>query len=363
MSVKSYIFVGILLTFIIFALAIATGISFGLIQPPSLNSGVSEYSQVVDTESSTISSQEELVNNTLRGVVTIYTQESGELKSQGSGFIYKDDYVMTNEHVVRGANKFYIKYKEDDWGEAEIVGTDEDTDIGILKYNSAPEYIKSLPMQINLPNEGQRVISLGAPNGLHSTVTNGIISGTERSVRIGTEFSIPDTIQTDTALNKGNSGGPLVNLDNGAVVGVNRATEGENIGYAVSSRIANHVGTKIINQGYHEHSYIGIRTVTLTPIVEEYDEVKPDNGLIIRDVIERTPADKVLNSNVSDNKTRTTVIVGIEGEDVQDNEDLASYLMRNTEPGDVVTLSVYRDGNLKQVDVQLTSREGSNTPN
>lgn len=365
MSAKSYIIVGMMLSFVILALTLATGISYGLIQPPNLNFDVSQDAQVVNTTSE-VSSEEELVNNTLRGVVTIYTQESGELKSQGSGFIYKDDYIMSNEHVVRGASNYYIKYKEDDWGEAELVGSDEDTDIAILEYDTAPDYVKSLPMQINLPNVGQRVISLGAPNGLDSTVTNGIISGTERSVKIGTQFSIPDTIQTDTALNKGNSGGPLVSLDNGAVVGVNRATEGENIGYAVSSRIANHVGTKIINKGYHQHSYLGIRTVTLTPIVREYGVVEPDNGLVVRDVIERTPADEVLNSNVSNNNTtqdNPDVIVGIEGEDVEDNEDLASYLMRNTEPGDVVTISVYRDGNLREIDVQLTSREGSNTPN
>lgn len=363
MSAKSYLIMTIVLLSLFTLLSVGVGLNYGILELPNFNEDVDERSQVVNS-SSKLDSNVDLVNNTLRGVVTIYTEQGSELKSQGSGFVYKNDYIMTNEHVVRGANSYYIKYKNDEWGQAELIGSDEDTDIAILEYDNAPDYVRSLPMQINVPKVGQRVISLGAPNGLDSTVTNGIISGTERSVKIGTEFSIPDTIQTDTALNKGNSGGPLVSLKNGAVVGVNRATEGENIGYAVSSRVANHVGTKIINKGYHEHSYLGVRTVTLTPIVREYDDVEPNNGLVVRDVITRTPAASVLSSNNGENNTdnKPDIIVGIEGESVNDNEDLASYLMRNTEPGDVITLTIYRNGQKQDVDVQLTSRDGSNTP-
>lgn len=303
-----------------------------------------------------INSNTDLINQTLNGVVTIYSQSNNEeLESQGSGFLYKDSYIMTNEHVIKNSNNYYIRYKNGDWSEANLVGSDIHTDIAILEYDEKPSYADSLPVQINIPKTGQRVISLGAPSGLDNTVTSGIISGTERSVKIGTEFAIPDTIQTDTALNPGNSGGPLVSTSNGAVVGVNRATDGENIGYAVSSRIANSIGTSIIDKGYYRHSYIGIRTIQLSPVVEEYDNVGVNKGLVVKETIRGSPAEGKFNTG--GNTTEPDVIVGIEDEKVTTNEDIASYLMRKTEPGQKVEFKVYRNETYANVTMKLGSRQ------
>lgn len=359
MSKLAYFIISILI--IIFIGTIGVGSVYGFIQLPSNISDSGNPGYTVNSTQS-INTDVELINESLDGVVTIYAEKGEELSSQGSGFLYRDNYIITNEHVTRGSDEYYIKYKEGDWSKATMVGSDEDSDIAVLdpKESEIPSYAHSLPMQINPPEKGRRVISLGAPNGLDGTVTIGIISGVDRAVRIGTDFSIPDTIQTDTALNPGNSGGPLVSMETGGVVGVNRATEGENIGYAVSSRVTDHIARKIIEQGYHRHSYLGVRTVELNPIVEEYGEVDPKKGLVIRDVITNTPASEVLQSG--NNTTKPDVIVSIGGEKVTTNEDIASYLMRKTEPGDEVTMTVYRNGAERKISVELASRSSSNTP-
>lgn len=346
---------------IIFTGLLGVGSAYGFIQLPIDTSGSNSPDYVVNNTPS-IDDNTELINESLDGVVTIYAQDGDELSSQGSGFIYRNNYIITNEHVTRGSDNYYIRYKKGDWSRATVVGSDKDSDISVLDPNDSdiPSYVSSLPMQITPPEKGRRVISLGSPNGLDGTVTTGIISGTDRAVRIGTDFAIPDTIQTDTALNPGNSGGPLVSMKTGAVVGVNRATEGENIGYAVSSRVTDHIAKKIINKGDHRHSYLGIRTVELNPIVEEYGEVEPEKGLIVRDVIVNTPASQVLQSG--NNTTKPDIIVSIGNEDVTTNEDIASHLMRKTEPGDEVPITVYRNGSKKELTVELASRSSSNTP-
>lgn len=316
---------------------------------PVLHSGTQNRTRNINPDSNI-----RMINNTLKGVVTIYSENGDSLESQGSGFLYKDGYIMTNQHVVSESTKYLIRYKRGEWSGADLVGSDVHTDIAILEYNDKPDYARSLPMQINIPKRGQRVISLGSPSGLDNTVTTGIISGVERSVTIGTEFAIPDTIQTDTALNPGNSGGPLVNIQNGAVVGVNRATDGENIGYAVSSRIADSIGKSLIDNGVKRHSYIGVRTKQINPIIEEYERLDIKKGIIVKETLSGTPANSTFQTG---NKTTDPdIIVGIGNENVTTNEDIASYLMRNTEPDETVQFRIYRNGEYITEEMELASR-------
>ncbi len=324
--------------------------------PTDTNNQETNENNDVNIVNTTGDSAVESSQDALTGVVSIYTEQDGELTSQGSGFVYSDNHIMTNEHVITEADTFYVQYSEGEWSNAELVGEDSDTDIAILEPAERPDYAEPLPLQETLPERGTPVVALGAPGDLDGTVTTGVVSGTERSMETESEFAIPDSIQTDAALNPGNSGGPLVNHDDGSVVGVNRATDGENIGFAVSARLANHVGQSLIDTGDHSHSYVGVRTVELSPLTQqEGDEFDVDNGLIVEEIVDESPSEGVLND--ANSSEGPDVITAIDGEPVYDNEDLTSYIMRSKMPGDEVELDVYRNGGEETVTLELGSRE------
>lgn len=289
--------------------------------------------------------------------VTIFVETGNELSSQGSGFMYTDKHIMTNEHVIDSNNEdLYIKYDNGDWSEATTVGMDKHTDIAVLRPEKVPDYADPIPVQTELPERGTRVIAVGSPNGLENSVTTGVVSGIERSVKIQTEFSVPDSIQTDAALNPGNSGGPLVDAETGALVGINRATEGENIGFAVSSRMADKVGQSIIETGDHQHPLIGIVTVELNPLTDNYGfRDKVGDGLIVTNTLNGTSgAEKLRSASDSD---IPDVITKVEGEEIKDNEDIASYVLLNHQPGDKITMEIYRDQEYQNVTIELESRD------
>lgn len=316
---------------------------------PSTDNDVNEYSS---------STMKITIDRTLDGVVTVYVAQNGQLASQGSGFIYRDDYIMTNEHVVDTEESsnvtYYVQYRKGEWSKINLVGEDVDTDIAVGEPKNMPRYARNLELSDDTPDIGTRVIALGSPSGLQNSVTSGIVSATERSVQVRGRFSIPDTIQTDAALNRGNSGGPLVSLEDGEVVGVNRAKEGDNIGFAVSSRMADRVGKSLIQNGEHNNPFVGISTIQLNPTRSIYDEVDVKSGVIVVGTSEDTPGGEKFRTGT--NESLPDIIVGIEDREVNDNEDISGYLLSETEPGDTVTFKVYRDGEIIDVDVTLTSR-------
>lgn len=252
-----------------------------------------------------------------------------EIESQGSGFVYSDNHIITNEHVVSGGHNYYIEYSKGEWAEATLVGEDRDTDIAVLRVDQRPQYADPLPIQEELPKSGEEVYAIGSPGSLENTITEGVVSGVERSMTLGTDFSIPDLIQTDAALNPGNSGGPLVYKDEPAVVGVNRATDGENLGFAISGRVTIEIANSLIETGDHEHPRLGIVTVENNPTISETDGTE---GITIEDIIEDTAADGVLEEG--------QIILSVNGVDINDNEDLSSYLIREVGPGDNITMEI-----------------------
>lgn len=172
-----------------------------------------------DSDSEMDTAEVKLVNSTidsstiseksLNSVVSVYTKQDNNITSQGSGFVYDDGYIMTNQHVINNSNELYVEYNNGDWSEATLVGDDRYTDIAILEPKSRPSSAKKLSLMTNdIPERGNPVIALGSPSSLEGTVTTGIISGTNRNMNSMTQYSIPDSIQTDAALNNGNSGGP-----------------------------------------------------------------------------------------------------------------------------------------------------------
>lgn len=299
------------------------------------------------------------IEESLDGVVTVYVSDNGTLQSQGSGFVYRDNYIMTNEHVVNVENKeditYYVQYRNGEWSELSIVGKNVDTDIAVGEPESVPSYVKSLNLSDNTPVIGSEVAALGSPGGLENSVTTGIISATERAVQVRGQYQIPDTIQTDAALNNGNSGGPLISLDDGEVVGVNRAKEGDNIGFAVSSQMANQVGQSLIEDGQHRNPLVGISTVELNPTISLYDEVDVESGLIVVNTVEGTPGDEYFKTGLND--TNPDIITKIGDRKVTDNEDVSGYLLTKKQPGDEVTFEIYRDGKKETISMVLSSRE------
>ncbi len=349
------IFLGLFISLLILGISVTGGLYLTGAMP-SFDSftedddNVSEVQFVNSTlDSSTVSEE------ALKSVVTIYSQENGEFQSQGSGFVYGDDYIMTNKHVIDNLDEHHIKYNNGEWTEADVVGEDEFTDLAVLNPESVPSEATPLTLKDDMPTRGSPVVALGSPNGLTGTVTTGIVSGTNRNMNTMTDFTIPDSIQTDAALNEGNSGGPLILHDTGEVVGVNTATEGENIGFSVSSRMSDIIGQSLIETGNHQHSYVGVRTMELSPITNSEHDLDIDSGLLVQEIASDSANENILNA-VEDEEENPDVIVSIAGNDITTNEELTSYIMRNTTPGDTVTIGVYRDGSVQDVEIELTQR-------
>ncbi|WP_266079009.1 S1C family serine protease [Haladaptatus caseinilyticus] len=162
---------------------------------------------------------------------------------EGSGFVYRlsksnsSGYIVTNEHVVAGATELSVQFNRGEFRRAEIVGTSPRTDLAILRIERVPNYVDSLSLANERAEPGQRVAALGNPLGLQGTITQGVVSGVDRTLPTRQGFSIPGAIQTDAAINPGNSGGPLVTCG-GRVIGVNTAgiVGGENLGFAIPAQ-------------------------------------------------------------------------------------------------------------------------------
>ena len=277
--------------------------------------------------------------------------------SQGSGFLYQGQHVVTNHHVVADAESVTVQFSDGVWRSASVVGTDVYTDLAVLRVESVPAGVDPLPVATDLPREGEPVAALGSPFGLRGTITHGIVSGINRSMEVGDGFSIPDTVQTDAPINPGNSGGPLVSMD-GAVVGVNRARGGDNVGFAISAHVVHEVVPELIQRGKFEHAFVGIRSVPVTPSVATANGLDRATGIAVVEVLAEGPADGALRAGNTDEGTVTDgdVIVAIDGTPVRTHEDLSRFLLLQADPGEVVTFTVVRDGTRQPVDVRLGER-------
>lgn len=317
----------------------------------------------------------ELYTETIPSVVSVYAIDGeGSYTSQGSGFVYDDDgHILTNDHVIQGGETFYVQYSNGDWARADLVGADAYTDVAVLDPEERPDDAEPLPTTDRIPEPGEQVIAIGSPHDLGGTVTSGIVSGTERSMQSPSGFTIPDTIQSDAALNPGNSGGPLI-ASNGEVLGLNRAEQGENIGFAVSMRLTERVAHGLIVEGEYNHPYVGIRSIGLDPHLADEYGVEFTRGVLVTEVMEGTPADGILKGGFDDVSeiepdggdedveefdempSDADIIVAIDGNEIRNNEAMSSYLMRMKSPGEEVEFTVLRDGERKTVTVELGER-------
>lgn len=297
--------------------------------------------------------------------------------AEGSGVIWDSaGHIVTNNHVVEGSAKLTVTFSDGSSADATVVGTDPNTDLAVIQVNGASSSLLK-PIAVGDSTQvkvGQMVVAIGNPFGLANTMTTGIVSAIGRSIdagpgggqtgqSVGPSFSIPDVIQTDAAINPGNSGGALVDMS-GALIGVPSQIEsqsGQNsgIGFAIPSALVKQVATQLIAKGSASHSYLGISGTTITPdVVSSLNLKSQQQGVLVISVISGGPADKagVQASTLDANGNPTAagdIIVGIDGKTVTRFEDLVSYLLGSTQPGQTVNLDVLRAGTEQVVKVTL----------
>ncbi|MFW5918018.1 MAG: S1C family serine protease [Haloferacaceae archaeon] len=293
------------------------------------------------------------------GLVRVYGSDS---ESQGSGFLYDDTHLVTNEHVVVGGDEYRVQFREGDWSEAEVVGTDAYSDLALLKLEDRPAYATPLEFVEEEPSTGSPVLALGAPFGLSQTATGGIISARNRSLTAESGFRVPDSIQTDAAVNPGNSGGPLLDMD-GHVVGVVSAGGGDNLGFAVSAGVCRRILPVLRSNGEFDHPYLGVRLTDVTPTIAEANDLDLAQGAMVTDVVEGEAAEGVLQGADDSTTVRGSevpvggdVIVAIGGRETRSVARVSQYLILEASPGDVVSVTVLRDGSRTTVDLELGRR-------
>ena len=272
----------------------------------------------------------------------------------GSGFITTaDGQIVTNAHVVAGADRVQVTLKDGRSFTGEVMGADTVTDIAVIKIDA-----QDLPT-VRLSNSdqlqpGEWAIAIGNPLGLDSTVTAGIISATGRTSReVGVPDKRVDFIQTDAAINPGNSGGPLLNL-NGEVIGVNTAIiqGAQGLGFAIPINTVQRISTQLIQNGRVEHAYLGIQMVSLTPEMKENINRDPNSPFTVQDEEGVLIARVVPNSPAAQAGLRDgDVIIAIEGQAVKDGAEVQRVVERST-VGQTLTLTLRREGREQTLSVR-----------
>lgn len=305
--------------------------------------------------------------------ITTYQEQNGELigVGQGSGFVFDDQgHIITNAHVVHGAEALDVTFSDGAILEGAIVGEDFNSDLAVVNVGELPDGVAPLTLgNMESLAVGQTVVAIGNPFGLAGTLTRGIISALGRSIPALTPFSIPQSIQTDAAINPGNSGGPLLNLQ-GEVIGVNAQIEtggttrsNLGIGFAIPVSIVKIVVPDLIEKGVHEWAWLGVRGSDVTPILVQAMKLPETRGAYFAEIVPDGPAAKAGLRGADDSaaidqrpvEIGGDVVLAIDGQPVNSFDDLLIYIALQTQPGQEVNLTILRDG--KPVDVKITLEE------
>ena len=295
----------------------------------------------------------------------------------GSGFLIDTEgHIVTNNHVVEQADIIWITFSDGSLRQAQVLGTDPDSDLAALLVEDLPSGAAPLELgDSDTLQVGQMVVAIGNPFGLEGTMTLGIVSGLGRLLpaRItasGGYFRNPEIIQTDAPINPGNSGGPLLDL-RGRVVGVNtaiRSTVGVNsgVGFAVPVNTVKRIVPHLIEEGEYRYPYLGITADGRFDLAQlaQFLDLPTARGVLVAEVEPGGPADRagVLGGDrevtVMGSRVRVggDIIIAIDDYEVEDFSDLIAYLVLRTEVGQVVTLTVLRDGEELRIPVELGER-------
>lgn len=271
----------------------------------------------------------------------------------GSGVIVtRDGYILTNNHVVEGADELKVTLTDSREFTAKVVGRDPKSDVAVIKINA-----KDLP-RLELADSdkieiGDVVLAVGNPFGIGQSVTMGIISATGRAT-LGLDYE--DFIQTDAAINPGNSGGALVDAD-GRLIGINTAIYSQSggyqgIGFAIPSNLAKDVMEELVQHGKVTRGYIGVFIQDLTPKLAKEFNIKNDTGVLVSDVVPKGPADKAGIKNGD-------VVIEVDNKVIKDSRHLKLEVAR-IKPGETIPVKINRNGETKTLNVTIKEQTDDN---
>jgi S1-C subfamily serine protease len=317
------------------------------------------------------------------GVVTIRSVFESAGAAEGSGFVLNaDGEIVTNAHVVTDesggdrepADQVYVEFPDRNVVTAEIVGFDPFVDVALLRIE--PNGLHLQPLELGNDGElhvGQPVAAIGSPFGEQQSLSVGVVSATDRSVRSLTQFEIAGSIQTDASINPGNSGGPL--LDAAArVIGINQQIEtssgaNDGVGFAVPVSSVRRSIAQLREDGEAEYAYIGVSSQPLYPQLARKLGLDTTFGGLVSEVVSGGPAEEAgleggddkLSFQAARYRTGGDVILQIDGRDIVRPDDLAEVIATH-QPGEEVTLTILRDNERKQVELTLGERPDSPSP-
>jgi S1-C subfamily serine protease len=313
-----------------------------------------------------------------QGVVTVLALTGGGGGGQGSGFVVSDrGEVLTNAHVVtegeggglRRADQVYVQFTDRNEVPAKIVGVDPNADVALLKVDPHGLNLRPLPLaQLKDVVVGEPVAAIGSPYGEVQSLSVGVVSALHRAIQSLTGFAIADAIQTDAAINSGNSGGPLIDAQ-GRVIGINSQIKsssgsGSGVGFAVSSDTVRRSYDALRTSGKVRYAFLGVSTVPVYPQLADRFHLGTDEGAWVQRVEPGGPADKAgirggsgaaVRFQAQQYRPGGDVIVTVAGHALHRDTDL-SRLLEPYQPGDKVQLGLRRDGKPKTVTVTLGER-------
>jgi S1-C subfamily serine protease len=291
------------------------------------------------------------------------------VQSLGSGFVIdKTGHIVTNYHVISGATRVQVSFSGQDEINATVVGSDPSTDIAVLKIDTHSRALTPLTLgNSDAVDVGDPVFAIGNPFGFTRTLTAGLVSALQRQIVAPNSLQIDGVIQTDAAINHGNSGGPLIDRD-GRVIGVtsqiSTGTTGEQgnigIGFAIPVNTVRNVAAQIIKNGKVAHAYLGVSTVSITPQIAKLFNLPTARGVIVAQV---TGGSGAAHAGLKGHSTNVVVqgetyplggdiIVSADHEPVTSAEQLREAIAQH-KPGDKLSLEIYRNGKKKAVTVKL----------
>ena len=328
---------------------------------------------LTDDEKNNVSIYQKASPSVVNVISTVITRDFflNPIPREGSGsgsIIDTRGHILTNNHVIRDAQKLEVILADGSKWPAKLVGTDPDTDLAVLKINAPPEKLKPLAFGDSKKLQvGQKVLAIGNPFGLGLTLTTGIISSLGRTIRSEVGTTIEDVIQTDASINPGNSGGPLLNSE-GEIIGVNTAILSPTgvsvgIGFAIPVNTAKRIASELMAKGFVSYPYLGAVVHTIIPQFAKALDLKSEKGAMVVEVTPGGPADKASLKGANKqaqignflHPVGGDIIIQVDQSEVKEAEDLIKYL-RERKIGDVVTFKILRDGKTRDVKVTLQER-------
>ena len=288
----------------------------------------------------------------------------------GSGFVFSaEGYIVTNSHVVADAGNFEVVFANGQRESADLVGADVDADLAVIKVDALPDGVEPLPLaEPGSLRVGQFVVAIGNPFGEQGSMSLGIVSGLDRSLRsqreggVGSQYSLPEVIQTDAPINPGNSGGPLLNLK-GEVVGVNAAIRtftGTNsgVGFSIPVAAVRQIVPSLITEGAYVYPYLGVGFEGEISLAErDAFDLPQIAGAYVVSVTAGSPADEAGLIAADPNTGRGgDLIVKLDEQEIVGFSDLNSFLVFRTRVGQTINVSVIRDGAIVVLPLTLGAR-------